>query len=99
MKQYPIIKLDKRHRGHGMFSHHVDFLVHQWIIDRDQANKDFLQVRNWCWESLGPSQEIEFMTRPRKGEFIPKWAWWRTDGHRSLYFTEDALSAYILKWH
>lgn len=65
-----IKKLDRRMNGYGDFKYGVDF-TWNWQGAR------FDQVRQWCWETFGPSveldiwAELETLNEPRN----PKWCW------------------------
>jgi hypothetical protein len=43
-------KLDGRHSGHFFFQYRV------WVHGSDRI-RDFIQIRNWCWEVWGSSCE------------------------------------------
>jgi len=98
INQYKIIKLDKRHKGYRVFSHQVDFMSPTWrpnsVVAGLQRHEDFNEVRGWCWEVYGPSEELDYMSV----RALRPWAWWRDQHHLSIYFTETAVSAYILKF-
>ena len=93
MHKYKIVKLDGRHKGHGLFDYFVDFQTAS-SIPRDTRRADFVEMRNWCWEVWGPAQELDFTGWGTE----PSWAWWRDGDRASLYFGEQELSVYLLKW-
>lgn len=91
--KYKIVKLDGRHKGVGTFDYYVDFYhgINSFSIS-DQV-EDFKIRRVWCWDSFGPGQELDYTFGTDC-----KWAWWREAYTMRLYFTESALSAYVLQW-
>lgn len=97
--QYKIVKLDKRHKAHGLFSYCVDFhSPASWKIGLGTTSAfvdDFVTRRIWCWDNFGPGCEIDYTTWGTD----PKWAWWRDTQHMKLYLSDASLSAYLLIWH
>lgn len=93
MHKYKIIKLDRRHKGNGVFDYFIDFLAARQL-PIDKRNEDFVTIRNWCWESWGPSQELDWVG----WDTGTRWAWWREPGRASIYFNEPELAAYLLQW-
>ncbi|NDG31918.1 hypothetical protein EB118_17820 [bacterium] len=83
-----IRKLDRRHNGHGYFKYYVQFSYIE--------PQKFIEHRNWCWQTWGPSCELEFYpTLPIK----PKWAWVKDQYNIRLYLETDSEYAwYGLKW-
>ena len=80
-------KLDKRYTGSHLFEYRIDF---------DYPRREqFKQIRNWCWETFGPSCELNFLS---KGE-EKVWAW-TTDSYRvRLYLKSDKeVNWYKLRW-
>ncbi len=82
-----VTKLDQRYAGGHHFKYCVDFVFKQ--------HEDFINKRNWCWETWGPGCELKFIDLESK----PAWAW-ITDTHRiRLYFKDDAeVNWYKLRW-
>jgi len=81
-------KLDKRHSGYGEYTYYVDFLY--------KENQEFYDMRNWCWDTWGPSCELDMIKNvSTKGE----WAWiydkWRK---RILLKSEKEYNWFCLKW-
>jgi hypothetical protein len=95
--KYKIVKLDKRHSGHGLFDYLIDFQtspVDGYIV-LEQRREDFSTVRKWCWESWGPADELDFT----KWGTNPRWAWKRDLSKANIYFNEAELTAYLLRWN
>lgn len=97
--KYKIIKLDKRHTGYGLFEYFVDFQTNPGqgsdYLTIDQRRDDFSTIRNWCWESWGPADELDFT----KWGTNPRWAWRRELDKANIYFNEAELTAYLLRWN
>ncbi len=93
MYKYKIVKLDGRHKGAGLFDYYVEFST--GAVPVEQRRDDFVSVRNWCWESWGPAEELDFT----KWGTDPRWAWWRDEYRANIYLNEAELTAYLLKWN
>lgn len=81
-------KLDKRNSGYGQYTHYVEF--------RFNEDQNFFEIRNWCWETFGPSTEFDIIkTSGAKGD----WCWifdqWRK---RILFKSEKEYNWFCLKW-
>lgn len=83
-------KLDKRHNGHKNFKYHVRF----YTINRDK----FVDVRNWCWKTWGPSAELETLDLLQKYT-DHKWSW-VCDKYTTKIFlrSDDEYQWFLLKW-
>lgn len=81
-------KLDRRMNGYGDFKYSTKF--------RRLSQGDlFFEVRNWCWETWGPSCELEFWDVNKN----PAWAWAMTEFEIKIYLTGDKeASWFTLKW-
>ena len=93
-----IKKLDKRMNGYGDFMYGVDF-TYNWQGTR------FDHAREWCWESFGPSCELDIweelptLNEPRN----EKWAWDRGQYNKSyrcmIYLATDKEANWFkLRW-
>ena len=92
-------KLDGRHKGSSLFTHRV-FVQGPKL----EKCKDFLKLRQWCWETWGPSCEREIYLslalnniddRPRG------WAWHYEDNYTECYIyltSSQQLEFFTLKW-
>lgn len=94
--RYPIVKLDRRHKGYGRFTHLIDFLSpasrpFQYVAIQERHG-DFCERRAWLWENFGPANEIDFSLKDAS------WGWRRDLDHCDLYLTDKTLSAYLLLW-
>jgi hypothetical protein len=80
-------KLDGRYTGNHLFQYRIDFDY--------RSREQFKQIRNWCWETFGPSCELNFLTKDEE----KVWAW-TTDSYRvRLYLKSDKeVNWYKLRW-
>ena len=84
-----IIKLTKQYSGHQYFKYCVNYTYKDF--------QQFIDQREWCWTTWGPSVELEFYRRTKNANV--HWAW-ITDAHRvRLYLgTEQDASHFVLRW-
>ena len=87
--------LDGRHSGNIFFKYRV------WVYGPDRI-RDFINVRNWCWEVWGSSCEREdYMMSYSDQDVVTnsQWAWHKVDRSRYIYLVNDqALAFFKLKW-
>lgn len=96
MKHFRVTRLDRRHKGHVLFSHYI---VPVWSSQlRDKIR--FFEWRKWCWETWGPGMEREIAIDFGSNYYpVGRWAWHTGDGARRLYFqTEKELNWFVLTW-
>ena len=89
IKNFRIIKLDRRMNGHETFSHKV---VPVGLVD-------FLKMREWLWSNYGPGSEWQYVkmsSRNPEFETEYKWGWESNHGHRRYYVSEEILTHFIL---
>lgn len=94
-----IKKLDRRMNGYGHFKYGVDF-TKDW-----QSDSRFDKVRQWCWETFGPSVEYDIweeLSSPRETR-NDKWAWDRGQYNKSwrciIYLKSDQEANWLkLRW-
>lgn len=87
-----IKKVDGRMNAHGDFEYVIPF--------RLSNRKEFIEIRNWCWQSWGPSCELEHWQRLKNQENInPAWSWSNQDFGMNIYLGDESKAAwYLLKW-
>lgn len=91
-----ITKLDRRYNGHryfvyrinpvrqlGLYKAHIDFIY------------SFYSIRNFCWETWGPSVELDYFSC-----LIEEWPdlnWsWESDGKKNfIYLKSDKELAWL----
>lgn len=98
--KYKIVRLDSRYAGNSWFNYRLEF-----TDIGDQKFKHFQELRNWLWETFGPSYErdLVFILRDRtNGYFVyPKWVWHYTTKENKpyIYVADDATLAHLqLRW-
>lgn len=86
-----IKKLTRQYSGSNEFTHMVSYIL------KDSGM--FVKHRQWCWETWGPSCELEY--RWRVGTSAnPHWCWMSdTVGRIRIYFaSEGEASHFALRW-
>jgi len=96
MKNFNVTELDKRHKGHYLFSHYITPVWSSQLADKIR----FFEWRNWCWETWGPGLEREIAINLGSNYFpVGRWAWHTEQNQRRLYFqTEKELNWFVLTW-
>lgn len=90
---YKVRKLDSRFNGSKNFTHMIEYTGS--IRDRTFL---FMQQRQWCWETFGPSSELEFYPLLPDMDVLTDWAWQTSHGLIRLYFNEKQLAWFKIKW-
>ena len=92
-----IKKTDKRFKGFPKFKYCLD-------LGRI-GEKNFFQIREWCWQAFGSSKEIEALQDDwRYREFDhnshnERWCWHVDAYTRRIYFaTDKEANWFTLKW-
>jgi len=81
-----LFKLDKRYTGHEEF---------KWCVDC-MSTQSMINIRNWCWETFGPSDEVDNGTACTPGRV---WAWQHTQHVTRIFLKSDAeATLFNLKW-
>ena len=81
-----IIKLDKRYKGSDKWK----YLIELFGPAKSSA---FHEVRAWCWQTWGPSKELDDWLKDSSSELIHNEHWcWKNDQYvyRRIYLREDA---------
>ncbi len=95
-----IKKLDGRYTGSDFF---------QYCIQSNSLyNKEYYDIREWCWETWGPSKELNYWLLDNKitlgldekvGSQNQHWCWQNDTYSRRLYFrTDKELVLLKLRW-
>lgn len=83
-------KLDARYTGFDKFKHYASF--------RYNEMEKFVEVRQWCWETFGPSCEMQIhhkLSTPNHS-----WSWILDDYRSRIYFaTDKEYQWFLLKWY
>lgn len=90
-------KLDGRHKGLNRLKYRI--LIHGTTTDRFQT---FLQIRQWCWDTWGPSCEREiFLPLANNNPGSNDWAWHFEEKFQACYIYlsgSKQLELFSLKW-
>jgi hypothetical protein len=95
-----IKRTDKRHTAYDRFKYYVEVKNDVWP-ERVAVHEKFFELRLWCWETWGPSREVDrysldYKDTPDKNIH---WAWLNDQYRARLYLggPEDA-AFFTLKW-
>jgi hypothetical protein len=94
-------KTDKRHTGHLSFKYYVDIRITEFGEHKLLLEK-FFEIRQWCWETWGPSREVDQYSSIEgawQGDQNKSWSW-INDQHRARIYlgTKDEATFFTLKW-
>jgi hypothetical protein len=86
-----IKKLTRQYAGSGDFTHMVGYIV--------KDAPEFVEHRQWCWETWGPSCELDYLYRIGDKRNT-RWCWMSDDNGRiRIYFaTSNEASHFALRW-
>jgi hypothetical protein len=85
-----MVKLDRRHSGHGYFSHYVE----PWGTTAS-VRQSIHDWRIWLWNNFGPGCERDLaMKEPFCNQI--KWGW-ETHYHCRIYLTPEVYTLVSLK--
>jgi len=94
-------KTDKRHTGADRFKYFVDIRganYDEWKLTKEK----FFELRQWCWETWGPSREVDQYSSIEGGYTEDQnHAWsWINDQHRSRIYlgNKEEAAHFTLKW-
>jgi hypothetical protein len=99
MSNFKITKMDRRHTGHELFNHYINYNVYirgnYNAVSENEVN--FLRARIWFWEKFGPSSELGKCHRINSiNHQTPEWAWQTEHNLLRIYVTEKALEFFTL---
>jgi hypothetical protein len=95
-----IKRTDKRHTAFNRFKYYVEIKHDEWS-ERHIVIEKFYELRLWCWETWGPSREVdqynvEYIDAPDKNDH---WGWLNDAYRARLYLGGPEDAAYFtLKW-
>ena len=100
-------KTDSRFSGHERFAYYIK-IKPLW---EESAVEEFYRLRHWCWETFGPSREIEkekvFTVMPSQrscsniylGDNNDAWSWINDSYRARIYLKgKDEAAMFKLKW-
>jgi len=85
-----IKKLTRQFSGGDTFTHMVQYIYKNADI--------FVEHRQWCWETWGPSCELDYYYKT--GKKNPLWSWMSdSNGRIRIYFGSEKEAAHFgLRW-
>jgi hypothetical protein len=95
-------QLDGRHKGHGHWTHRVQFVRDGYGYSaRHAVTKDWVEIRTQLWETFGPGcdrEELYSITRAIIDQPGPEWGWWvDTRGNVPyIYFKRGPILTWFL---
>lgn len=75
-----INELDGRFKGHQYFDYYAS-------LNKYTELELFQEAREWCWNSFGPSSEVEIIMELKQQ---PKWCWDFNLYHCRILFRDEA---------
>ena len=94
-------KTDKRHTAHNKFGYFVDIKMDKYT-EREAVYEKFFELRLWCWETWGPSREVDQCNTMKDTEPKDKnshWGWINDQFRSRIYLASPDEAAYFtLKW-
>jgi hypothetical protein len=104
--KYKGTKLDGRYTGYPWFSHYVTVTQPRGITYNQTSIKLFNEIRNWCWETWGPSCELydyDYLRRSadkasEDKDVNPYWSWFVKNNVRRIYLTQKGKVWFDLSW-
>jgi hypothetical protein len=95
--KFLIKKLDKRNVGHIHWKYHV--------ISSMSTNylQNFFELREWCWDTWGPSKELPYwLNDVKKSKTLCQnehWCWVSNESDVRIYLRNDPeYTLFTLKW-
>jgi hypothetical protein len=100
MNNFKVTKMDRRHTGHEVFSHYINYNVYVrggQVAGGGVSNEvNFIKARIWFWEKFGPSAELGMSHRIIAHREPVQWAWQSEHHQLRIYVTEKALDFFLL---
>jgi hypothetical protein len=98
-----IKKTDKRMSGGDRFRYYVDIKLVGFPPGSPNTINKFFELRSWCWETWGPSREVDQYHIKKEGwydqDLSTNWSWINDQHKVRLYLASDAEAAlFMLKW-
>ncbi len=95
-------RTDRRHLGSDRFKYYVDIRPEDFSKEFKLILEKFFECRQWCWETWGPSREIDQYDSIEGGwkeDQNPAWSW-INDKHRARIYlaNKEEAAHFALKW-
>lgn len=101
-------KTDKRHTGHDRYQFYVDIKYDHWSENSHSSQLMFYKLRVWCWETWGPSREVDqwnissnVIIPPEldPNDKNPHWSWVNNQYRYRIYLAgTNEAALFKLKW-
>ncbi len=99
--QIKVKKTDKRHTGHLQFKYYVEIKAKEYNEYKLVMEK-FFELRQWCWETWGPSREVDQYSSIEgswKEDQNHAWSWVNDQYRARLYLGgKEEAAFFTLKW-
>lgn len=97
-----ITTLTKRHKAHDLYSQMIEPSADP-LLHRELRDEVFVQLREWCWQTFGPSVELDIVIRLKRQD---RWCWDSTPEfasdvpHRRIYLnlSEFEQQQFMQRW-
>lgn len=94
-------RTDKRHTAYSNFKYYVKIKHDEWS-ERHLTREKFFELRQWCWETWGPSREADQYSDIAEAyleDQNPAWAWLNDQYRARLYLCgKEEAAHFALKW-
>lgn len=103
--QITVKKTDKRFAGNDRYKYYVD-IIKSWK-ESGSVKEEFFKLRVWCWETWGPSREVDQLglggLTGNEGDYIadrnPAWSWINDEHRMRLYLgNKEEAAHFALRW-
>lgn len=96
-------KTDKRMTGCDRFRYYVDIRLAGFPPGSPRPINKFYELRVWCWETWGPSREVDQYHEVKPGWYDQDqsvhWSWINDQYKHRLYLAgDDEAALFMLKW-
>jgi hypothetical protein len=83
-----IKRVDRRFKGHNDWKYYVD------LPKSSDTENHFFSVHEWCWNTWGPSKEINFWNWYNMNQWVDstqneKWCWHLDEWTARIYLKSD----------
>ena len=98
--QIKVKRTDKRHTAYNRFKYYIEIKHSDWA-ERHNVREKFFELRLWCWETWGPSREVDqySLDHPMAADRNIHWGWLNDQYRARLYLGSHEDAAYFtLKW-
>jgi hypothetical protein len=96
-------KTDKRMTGWDRFQYYADIKPAGFTPGKAKPINKFYELRQWCWETWGPSREVDQFHTKKEGwydaDLSTNWSWINDQYKFRLYLaSKDEAALFMLTW-